>query len=145
MTRLAQLAIPLLGGGCAALPEAPAAAPAQSIGVSKLAQSTRSWDGKPLPAYPRGQPEITILRIAIAPGARLPTHLHPTINAGVLIGGELKVVTQAGGTLHLKAGDPIVEVVNTWHYGINEGQVPADILVFYAGTPGRPISVPAPH
>jgi len=42
--------------------------------------------------------------------------------------------------LHVKAGEPIVEVVNTLHYGINEGTVPAEIVVFYAGAAGTPIS-----
>jgi hypothetical protein len=55
------------------------------------------------------------------------------INAGVLLSGQLTVVTADEKTLHLKAGDPIVEVVNTSHYGINQGNVPAEIVVFYAG------------
>ena len=47
-----------------------------------------------------------------------------------------------GKTLHLSAGDPpIVEVVNTLYYGINQGSVPAEIIVFYAGTVGTPITV----
>jgi hypothetical protein len=58
------------------------------------------------------------------------------INAGVLMSGQLTVETTDGKVLHLKAGDPIVEVVNTLHYGINEGTVPAEIVVFYAGTVG---------
>jgi hypothetical protein len=60
------------------------------------------------------------------------------INAGVLISGQLTIVTADGKTLHLKAGDPIVEVVNTLHYGINQGKVPAEIIVFYAGAVGTP-------
>jgi quercetin dioxygenase-like cupin family protein len=67
-------------------------------------------------------------------------HQHPVINAGVLLQGELTVETNEGKTLHLKAGDPIVEVVNTWHYGINEGDEPAEIIVFYAGVQGKPIT-----
>jgi hypothetical protein len=43
--------------------------------------------------------------------------------------------------LRLKAGDPIVEVVNTLHYGINEGTVPAEIVVFYAGIVGQTVTV----
>jgi len=43
--------------------------------------------------------------------------------------------------LHLKAGDAIAEVVNTWHYGKNEGDMPAEIIVFYAGTEGLPITI----
>ena len=81
------------------------------------------------------------MRITIPAGAQLPLHEHPVINAGVLISGELTVITKEGKTLHLKAGDPIVEVVNTWHYGKNEGRQPADIIVFYAGTAGKPITI----
>jgi quercetin dioxygenase-like cupin family protein len=41
----------------------------------------------------------------------------------------------------MKAGDSIVEVVNKWHYGINEGNEPAEIIVFYAGIKGKPVTV----
>jgi quercetin dioxygenase-like cupin family protein len=90
-------------------------------------------------AYPQGQPEITIRRISIPAGARLDIHSHSVINAGVLITGRLTVVTADGKTLDLKAGEPIVEVVNTLHYGINQGDVPAEIVVFYAGTVDTPL------
>ncbi|PIP05846.1 MAG: cupin domain-containing protein [Syntrophobacterales bacterium CG_4_8_14_3_um_filter_49_14] len=116
-----------------------------SIVVKELVKTTQSWDGKFLPAYPQGQPKITILRISIPAGVRLGTHSHPVINAGVLISGQLTVVTIDGKTLHLKAGDPIVEVVNTLHYGINQGKVPAEIIVFYAGVVDMPITVVEPR
>jgi len=104
-----------------------------SIVIKDLVKTTKSWDGESLPPYPQGQPEITIRRISIPAGERLETHSHVVINAGVLMSGELTVMTADGKTLHLKAGDPIVEVVNTPHVGINEGKVPAEIVVFYAG------------
>lgn len=107
-----------------------------SVFVEELVRTDRSWDGALLPEYPQGQPEITIVRVNVPAGARLDLHSHPVINAGVLISGQLTVVTADGETLQLKAGDPIVEVVNTSHYGINEGTVPAQIVVFYAGASG---------
>jgi len=116
-----------------------------SIVVKELVKTTQSWDGEFLPAYPQGQPEITILRISIPAGTQLDTHSHPVINAGVLISGQLTVVTKDGKTLHLKARDPIVEVVNTLHYGINQGKVPAEIIVFYAGVVDMPITVVEPR
>ena len=106
-----------------------------------LAKSTHSWNGNALPAYPAGTPEVSILRIQIPAGVTLPWHTHPVINAGLLISGELTVITRSGKTLALKAGDPIVEVVDTWHYGKNEGSEPADIIVFYAGVKDEPITV----
>jgi len=112
-----------------------------TVTVDVLAKSTSSWNGETLPAYLKGQPEVTILKILIPAKVQLPLHQHPIINAGVLLKGELTVVTKDNKTLHLKAGDPIVEVVNTWHYGINEGNEPAEIIVFYAGVQGEPISI----
>jgi quercetin dioxygenase-like cupin family protein len=81
------------------------------------------------------------LRIRIPAGAELPLHTHPVINAGVLISGQLTVTTTTGKTLQLNAGDPIIEVVNTWHSGKNPGSEPADIIVFYAGTTDAPITL----
>lgn len=109
--------------------------------VRELVKSTASWDGSKLPSYPQGQPEITILRISIPAGTRLKTHVHPVINAGVLLSGQLTVVAENGKTLRLTAGDPIVELVGTAHYGVNEGDEPAEIIVFYAGTDGAPITI----
>jgi quercetin dioxygenase-like cupin family protein len=111
------------------------------VQVKVLAKTSSSWDGSHLPDYPKGTPEITILRIKIPPGAQLPLHTHPVINAGVLLDGELTVVTKDNRTLHLKAGDPIVEVVNKWHYGKNEGAGTAELIVFYAGEQGTPITI----
>ena len=112
-----------------------------SIVAKELVKTTRSWNGNLLPMYPQSQPEITIRRITIPAGARLETHSHPVINAGVLLSGQLTVVTEDGKTLNLNAGDPIVELVNTQHYGINQGTVPAEIVVFYAGAIDTPITV----
>ncbi|PKM42907.1 MAG: cupin domain-containing protein [Gammaproteobacteria bacterium HGW-Gammaproteobacteria-1] len=111
-----------------------------TVTVGTLAQSTRSWNGTTLPAYPAAPPEISVLRIEVAPGAQLPLHRHPVINAGYMISGELTVITEQNETLHLKAGDAVVEVVNTWHQGRNEGREPAVIVVFYAGVVGVPLS-----
>lgn len=116
----------------------------QQTKVDQLAKSGVSWDGALLPAYPQGHPEITILRIVIPAGATLAKHKHPVINAGVLLRGELTVQTEEGKTLHLKAGEALVEVENTWHQGKNEGLDPAEIIVFYAGAEGAPITVHNP-
>ena len=114
---------------------------ASDIQSVQLVKSTASWDGQPLPSYTTGKPEITILRITIPPKQTLPRHFHPFINAGVLLSGELTVTTDSGKVLHMKPYDPIVEVVNTWHYGVNEGNEPAEIIVFYAGEKGEPITI----
>ena len=110
------------------------------VQVDVLAKAASSWDESVLPHYPDGDPEITILRIVIPPKVKLPLHLHPVINAGFMVKGELTVETEDKKLLHLKAGEAIIEVVNKWHFGKNEGEVPAEIIVFYAGTRGSPIT-----
>ncbi|MGA8265315.1 MAG: cupin domain-containing protein [Ignavibacteriaceae bacterium] len=112
-----------------------------AIEVDILAKTSSSWNGEALPDYTKGIPEITILKVVIPPKTQLPLHKHTVINAGVLLKGSLMVVTEEQDTLHMKAGDSIVEVVNKWHYGINEGNEPAEIIVFYAGIKGKPVTV----
>jgi len=113
----------------------------KTVQVDTLAKTSLSWDGSSLPGYSTGTPEITILRIKVPPGVQLQMHHHPVINAGVLLKGELTVVTEDNKILHLKAGEAIVEVVNKWHYGKNEGNTTAEIIVFYAGVVDSPITV----
>ncbi|PTN33020.1 cupin domain-containing protein [Desulfonatronum sp. SC1] len=108
--------------------------------VRELARTETSWDGVLLPSYPEGQPEVRILSITIAPGTKLPVHQHPVINAGILLSGHLRVHTLDGQVLDLKAGEAIVEVVGTWHWGESVGDEPAHIVVFYAGTTDLPIT-----
>lgn len=108
--------------------------------VTTLAKSTKSWDGEPLPAYPAGQPQITILRIIIPAGEKTPLHTHGVINAGVLLSGELVVHMENGKSLTLKAGDSLIELVNKPHWGQNDGKADAEILVFYAGVEGKGIT-----
>jgi quercetin dioxygenase-like cupin family protein len=117
------------------------AADSGALKSNVLVRTGSSWDNSALPSYEKGNPEITIVRIEIPAGAKLPMHKHTVINAGVLISGELTVVTEDNKVLRLKAGDPIVEVVNKWHYGKNEGKGPAEIIVFYAGTLNKPITI----
>lgn len=111
------------------------------IQTNVLAKTGISWDGRDLPEYPKGRPEITILRIKIPPKTKLPFHTHPVINAGVLLKGTLTVVTENNETLHLNSGDSIIEVVDKWHYGINESSEFAEIIVFYAGVKDSPITI----
>ena len=55
------------------------------------------------------------------------------------------MVNQEGAILHLAPGDAIVELVNTPHYGRNDGSEDAVIIVFHAGVEGLPVSVISPQ
>jgi len=117
------------------------AADINTLHVEVMAKTTKSWDNKNLIAYPSGEPEITILNITIPPHSKLDWHKHPVINAGILVKGSLSVVSENGKTLHLKEGDSIVELVDTWHYGKNDSNESAQIIVFYAGIKDMPITI----
>jgi quercetin dioxygenase-like cupin family protein len=137
--RIEKAAVFLLAGGVIWL--LAGARPARKIRSTQLLKTRYSWDGTLLPTYPAAQPEVSMWRITVPPGVGLAKHKHPVINAGILTKGELTVRTDSGKTVRLKAGDSIAEVVNTWHYGKNEGKTTAEILVWYAGAEGVPITV----
>ena len=113
----------------------------QSVQLKTLLKTTTSWNSSPLPDYQPEHPEITALSITIPPNTKLPVHKHPVINAGMLLRGELTVISEAGDTLQMTAGDVIAEMVNQWHHGENNGTEPAEILVFYSGNADMPITV----
>ncbi|MGI0117757.1 cupin domain-containing protein [Zooshikella sp. RANM57] len=112
------------------------------VRVDTLSKTRTSWDGTPLPAYPAGQPEVTVLKYTIPPNTQLPLHRHPVINAAYVLSGELTVIKSEGNqTKHLKAGETLVELVNQWHYGKNETEQPTELIVFYAGIKEEPLTV----
>lgn len=100
-----------------------------------------SWDGADLIDYPEGNAAITMLKVTVPPMCKLATHYHPVINVGYMLEGTLTVIDDKGNSKTITAGDPLVETVNTIHYGENTGDVDAVILVFYAGEEGEPITV----
>lgn len=114
----------------------------KEIRVQQITKTEKSWNGAQLPDYPTTQPEITVLKISIPPKAKLPVHKHPLISVAYLVKGELTVSLENNSkSLTLKPGDVDTEVINTWHYGVNHGDVTAELIVFYAGTAGVPLSI----
>ena len=117
------------------------AADGGGVKSENLLDTSNSWDGKAYPAYPAGQPHVTLLRITIPPHTSLDWHKHPVINVGYMLAGSLEVENQLNGDKKLiRAGDPLPELVGTVHRGRNPGDEPATILVFYAGVEGNALS-----
>ncbi|AOJ71587.1 MULTISPECIES: cupin domain-containing protein [Burkholderia] len=108
-----------------------------------LLQTTHAWDGSPYRAYPIHQPEVTVVRYTLPPHAVLPWHTHPSINIGYVLSGHLTAVRRSDGKrLALGPGDVVPEMVDGAHRG-ETGNEPAELIVFYAGTPGAPLTIPA--
>jgi quercetin dioxygenase-like cupin family protein len=107
--------------------------------VKTLLQSDKSWDDTPYTAYPTGKPQLSVLQITIPPHTTMEWHRHPVPNAAYVVSGSLKVEKQDGQTVQFTKGQVVSETVGTWHRGVTGDQA-ADLLVFYAGTPGVPLS-----
>lgn len=117
----------------------------ESVFTTTLLKTDHSWDGVKYPAYPKGQPEITVLKIHIPANTVLPWHTHPMINAAYVLSGTLYVENK-DDTLRktLKPGDVLPEMVNKVHRGYTKNQ-PVDLIVFYAGVPNMPTAVLVPQ
>lgn len=109
------------------------------VKVEVLVETSRSWDGATLPNYPATTPKITILRYSFPAHQRLSPHTHSIINCGVVLKGELTIVTKDGREHTFKKGDAVMEMIGTVHYGENRGDEDAEVIMFYAGTEGLPL------
>ena len=107
----------------------------------KVIETTAHWNGQSIKPIHIDHPQVTILRITIPVGEKLPMHKHPILNVGYLTKGELTVRSEKGDELVLKPGDPIVELVDEWHYGESTGSEDAEIVVTYVGDKKDGLSV----
>ncbi|GAB2897731.1 cupin domain-containing protein [Microbulbifer echini] len=109
----------------------------KGVTFKTLVASTKDWAGDTLPAPKEGQPELSIVQVTIAPGARLPVHKHPVLNGVYVAKGSLKVtLLDRKETVTLDEGRAYIEVTDKWHYGRNEGVNPVSLIIFYSGIKG---------
>ena len=104
-------------------------------------QTDSHWDGQAIKPLHIDSPKVTMLRITIPAGEKLAMHKHPVLNIGYLTKGELTVHSEKGEVLVLHPGDPIVELVDTWHYGESTGSGDAEIVVTYVGDKDDDLSI----
>jgi quercetin dioxygenase-like cupin family protein len=128
----------LLAGLCPLV--VPAADEQSGVKVETLLRTSSAWDGVPYEAYPKGPPELSVLRITIAPHSKLKWHTHPMPNGAYMLSGELTVEEPSGNkNQHFVAGQVVPETVNTLHRGV-AGDQPVVLIVFYAGVKGMPLA-----
>lgn len=109
-----------------------------------VVRSGNDWTGSPLPPYLSSAPEVAVMRFTIPPQTALPIHKHPAINAAYVIDGELTVIQEGGVQRIFKKGEVVIEMVEKWHHGINQGSVPVELVVFYATTKDLPLAIKKP-
>ena len=106
-----------------------------------VVRSGNDWTGSPLPSYLTSAPEVAVMRFTIPPQTALPIHKHPAINVAYVMDGELTVFQEGGIQRNFKKGEVVIEMVEKWHHGINQGYVPVELVVFYATTKGLPLAI----
>ncbi len=106
-------------------------------------ETTKSWNGTAYTHYPTGQPELTTIKLTLAPHTALPWHTHPFPNSVYVLSGTLTLRDRDDGkTLVVHQGQAVGESVDVVHRG-ESGDEPTVLLITYAGTPGVPTSIPA--
>lgn len=116
-----------------------------TVKTTELIRTSKSWDGVDLPNYLVGKPEIVGIKYEIPAGQKLSWHYHPVMNFGILVQGELTIVSLDGKEKTVHVGEAVVEMVDTIHHGENRGTKPVILYMFYLSQEGLPLSVQHPE
>jgi len=106
---------------------------AGGVQAKALSKTRQTSNGAPIEYLQTSQPEITVMKVDIAPGAQTGWHKHSVPVYAYVLSGFLTVNIEGHKPLTFKTGDVIIEVVNTRHNGINTGKKPVQLIVFYTG------------
>lgn len=115
----------------------------QSAKVDMLLTTQKAWDGTHYKQYPKGKPELSVLKFHLSPNSDLPWHTHPYPNAGYVLQGTLTIENKSGVKKTFKQGKAFAESVNDVHRGVT-GPDGATLIVVYSGVHGISQSKPEP-
>ena len=106
-----------------------------------LLKTTSTWDNAEYKKLKIKKPEVTVLKIIINVNEELPMHKHDLVNIAYVKKGTLTVITDNNQEITLHEGEVLPELIGKYHYGKNTGNVPVELVVFYIGEKGTPLSV----
>ena len=106
-----------------------------------LLKTTSTWDNAQYKKLKIKNPEATVLKIVIGVNEELPMHKHDLVNIAYVKKGTLTVITDDNKQITLYEGEVLPELVGKYHYGKNTGKEPIELIVFYLGQKGTPLSV----
>lgn len=103
-----------------------------------LQKTTVTSNGQPI-TYPQtDRAEVTAMTVEFPPGASTGWHKHPVPVYAYVMAGTLSVELEGGTSMTYGANEAVIEVVDTWHNGRNQGTEPVKLAVFYLGSQGTP-------
>lgn len=106
-----------------------------------LLKTTSTWDNVEYKKLKIKKPEVSVLKIIINVNEELPMHKHDLVNIAYVKKGILTVVTDKNEEITLHEGECLPELIGKYHYGKNTGSEPVELIVFYIGEKGTPLSV----
>ena len=106
-----------------------------------LLKTNSTWDNVEYNKLKIKKPEVTVLKIIINVGEELPMHKHDLVNIAYVKKGTLTVITDDNKEITLHEGEVLPELIGKYHYGKNTGNEPVELIVFYLGQKGTPLSV----
>ena len=106
-----------------------------------ILKTTTTWDNAQYKKVKIKNTEVTVLKIDIGIGEALSMHKHDLINVAYVKKGTLTVITDKGEEITVKEGECLPEIIGKYHYGKNTGKTPVELIVFYVGQKGTPLSV----
>ena len=106
-----------------------------------LLKTTSTWDKAEYKKLKIKKPEVTVLKIVIGVNEELPMHKHDLVNIAYVKKGTLTVITDDNKEITLHEGETLPELIGKYHYGKNTGNEPIELIVFYVGEKGTPLSV----
>ena len=68
-------------------------------------------------------------------------HKHDLVNIAYVKSGTLTVITDNNEEITVNEGEVLPELIGKYHYGKNTGIKPVELIVFYIGEQGTPLSV----
>ena len=115
--------------------------PTYSAEKEVLLKTTSTWDNAEYKKLKIKKPEGTVLKIVINVDEKLPIHKHVLVNIAYVKKGTLTVITDDNKEITLHEGEVLPELIGKYHYGKNAGNEPVELIVFYIGEKGTPLSV----
>ena len=105
-----------------------------------LLKTTSTWDNAEYKKLKIKTPEVTVLKIIININEKLPMHKHDLVNIAYVKKGTLTFITDDNKEITLHEGEVLPELIGKYHYGKNTGNEPVELVVFYIGEKGTPLS-----
>ena len=106
-----------------------------------LLKTTSTWDNAKYKKLKIKKPEVSVLKIIININEELPMHKHDLVNIAYVKKGILTVITDDNKAITIHEGEVLPELIGKYHYGKNTGSEPVELIVFYIGEKGTPLSV----